>query len=732
MKTNLKILLFHFVIWSLPIELNGQKLDAKLTLIGRSYADSIVLRWIPENASIWNHAKNKGYIISKAVYINESLEDIPKMNFVAIEGNPINRWPREKVTALMASLNSNKNEKNIQMSYLAYDLSEPDAPESSNLNYMNNVFQDGLNSLKEEKSKLERRFLLAMLPCEQSKLAAEITGYRITDRNCDSGLTYIYKIELAEPHPTYDVRPAYLKIKSDPFNPNIYRSKIFVNEGHEELSFSWKDLPFISSYHVDKSLDGINYERITKNPIGNTGTPNFIGEEYSSYNEDSLEIDKTYYYKFYAFTPFADLLEFGYAEGTPKDLKPPKRPFIDSLVHFERNKVMIHWNNSDYVNENLKGFIIGRADSDSTSFYKIHEEIIPPNRTSFQDAYFDEGSSNYYMLSVVDQNDNISYSSPQLLVLRDEYPPEPPITVKGVMDSIGVVTLTLELQKERDFMGYRVYKSNAEDHEYSVVTETWNDTLLINPRGTIIRDSSTVETLTKFIYYKVTALDYHYNESFFSEVIKVPRPDKIPPVAPLISAYEVFHDKVDIEITASTSNDVAQNYIYRKLEGAENWEILDSIGLQNKMYTDTTVQSKVAYEYILNAKDESGLFSEYGNRIRVKTSFKARPLDMNISCSYYEENEMTLIIWQLNEEINEDLKFIIRQPDSEDSFIVRTDVLAPNVYVYKSKVPPTSIAIIGVTPTKEFLPTNAKNIDVKNSNIIENLNYKTYEEYYRK
>jgi uncharacterized protein len=722
-----KIIIFIVGIFLINLGLFGQELKTNIGFYARSYGDSIILRWNPGNSSIWEHAKKSGYRISKCEYNGQSENQFDKLPFVVLAKSPFKRLEKETIEILFEKEGKKMNNKELELVLLAYGLSDPLSSQNNDQAYSKDIFEQHLNSLREEKSKVENRFLMAMLPCELSKMAAEITGFRTNDTKVIPGQRYIYKIELEEKHSVYNVEPTYLIITASPFNPDIYRSIIKVDEGHEQLTFTWADIPYVSSYNVYQSIDSINFIKINETPIGNSSTPNYEGPDLTLYNVDSLVIGQKYYYKFYANTPFADELLFGTASGIPKDKTPPLQPFIDSLVHNGKEKVMIHWNKEIYKNETLKGFYIGRADSDTSVFYRIHEGLIPANRNSFQDVYFSTSSSNYYVLCAVDADGNENCSNSNLLVVKDEYPPQPPIPIKGVMDSLGIVTLTLKPQSEKDFMGYRVYKANADYHEFSVVNETWSDSLILNPKDTILIDTSTLESLTKFIYYKITALDYHYNESFFSTVIKVPRPDKYPPVPPLINDYNVFNDKIIFGITVSSSEDAVQNYILRKKENEVSWKIIDSVGIRDTIYTDYSPENSGAYHYAVQAKDDSGLISKMGNVVRLQTYYKPRPLDLDISCTYFPKNNMVLATWVYKEKVDNDLAVAIYNPvDKPNDYkgIIRNSI--QTTYAFNSQSLPMTIKIKAQTSKREYLPTISNTCIIDQNDINENEEYKNY------
>jgi hypothetical protein len=117
------------------------------------------------------------------------------------------------------------------------------------------------------------------------------------------------------------------------------------------------------------------------------------------------------------------------------------------------------------------------------------------------------------------------------------------------------------------------------------------------------RDTVSLKMLNDKLYYAVVALDQHYNKSLRSVVVEVRKPDRIPPVSPVIQAYKVLPSGVRIDWVCSSSADVAVHELYR-----------DS-GVLVARFTDTThsyVDVKAGagkHFYYLIAIDSSGLKS---------------------------------------------------------------------------------------------------------------------------
>jgi len=67
-------------------------------------------------------------------------------------------------------------------------------------------------------------------------------------------------------------------------------------------------------------------------------------------------------------------------------------------------------------------------------------------------------------------------------------------------------------------------------------------------------DTVNVRTFSKNVYYKVTALDKRYNQSLYSDVLVLKRPDKIPPTSPVFESYTQRNDSIFLKWIKSSSH----------------------------------------------------------------------------------------------------------------------------------------------------------------------------------
>jgi fibronectin type 3 domain-containing protein len=225
------------------------------------------------------------------------------------------------------------------------------------------------------------------------------------------------------------------------------------------------------------------------------------------------------------------------------------------------------------------------------------------------------GLTNYYALSVFDvETEKFSSNSNLYAELIDSIPPSLPSGLAGKIDTTGIVRLAWNKNKDKDIDGYRVYRSNRPDFEF----------MLISPSvitDTLFTDSVNLNTLTKQVYYRLRAIDLRQNQSEFSAILELKRPDIIPPVSPRIQNIEEQKNGLLITWLNSSSEDVVRHHIYRKESNDSVFQLLTALekrpGTQST-YQDKSVQAGETYIYQIKAEDDSGLYSVPSSPVQKK------------------------------------------------------------------------------------------------------------------
>lgn len=645
-----------------PIQdLLDNALKAEIGLASRPSSDSIILRWGASNPSVWEIGLEHGYTIEKAE-INADVTDYERLDYQPLADNPFLPWTEEQWENNLEQMDTLSEDYNLAIVAESLVYFQDDETEQEFVP----LLSEGLNSLEEGKRISENRFGFAMLVADRSTSAANGLGLRYVDRDIEAGKTYVYKISLNGASDVYTVSKAYHKVSAIPFNSSSLKSSIEAEEGEQLIKFSWKNISGINSYFVERSEDGVNFTKLNNTPIASLTPENYEGESRAAYVDDSLNNYQYYWYRFYGTTVFADQVLIGEAKAMPRDQTPPNAPFLKQPEHILNEElVKLEWEISTPIESDLEGFRVFRGKTNKGPFEEITDT--PIIGTQLDDRNFDLDGSNFYFVAAIDTSGNMSRSRVAYVTIVDETPPAIPVLLSGEIDTLGIVTIDIKPNVENDFMGYRILRSNADDHEYSVIYESFSNNKDEVNTSYVFKDTVSLKTLTKGIYYKASSLDKNYNESNLSDVLVVERPDTIVPVTPLIDNYLVTDKYVELEIIESSSEDVIAHYILKKKETDTDWQRIKIELTSNGKWRDENLEQGVYYEYALEAEDDGGLVSERSNKVTVKCYFKGLLDTIQPDVTYSKEEQLASISWNIPETLQQNYVVLLFKKESDES-----------------------------------------------------------------
>ena len=207
--------------------------------------------------------------------------------------------------------------------------------------------------------------------------------------------------------------------------------------------------------------------------------------------------------------------------------------------------------------------------------------------------------TNYYKVFAVGQGGDITMSMAALVQPVDSFPPLPPTRLMATVDSTGKVTLHWKPNEEPDMYGYRVYRGNNLNEEFSQIT-------IAPVRDTVFYDKININTITSNVYYQLMAIDKRQNHSTFSEYLEVKRPDFIAPVPPVFKSAEANEKGVALSWYSSTSIDVVYQELLRYANDTSKMTIVARFSDMNiESFTDTTAMPDTVYHYRFVAVDGS-------------------------------------------------------------------------------------------------------------------------------
>lgn len=616
----------------------GAPRSAHLALVARADRDSVVLRWGISTAGGWITGNKAGYLVERVTF--------------KADGNPERRTP-ERLTAVPLTpwpLEEWKRRSPRDNTYAAIA-----AQTLYGKTFIPRAMDEkAMNALKNAADELSNRYSFAHFVADNDALTAEGLALRFVDRSVRSGGKYLYRVFPAAKDSTYSLDTAYVLVDAIAFEqagapPGLSATGL---EGRIELE--WKDPEGLSysGYYVSRSEDGgRTFKQLTKTPLV-TVTPDGATEKaHPRFLDTSVVNYLKYKYRVCGVTPFAERSKPATVESYGRDLTAPPPPLARIPKQLSKNSVLLEWEMQTPPGD-LAGFVIARSANSLTGFARITGTPLPPAARRFVDPQASEDEP-YYLIGALDTAGNMSRSLPVYSILIDSLPPAVPKGLQGTIDTNGVVRLHWRLGPERSILGYRVLWSNDPAHEFSQATpEPVRDTTFV--------DTVNVNTLSRYVFYRIAAVSTRFAHSEMSPVLALRRPDRFPPEAPVFNNYLVSDSTVWLSWFGSTSNDVAYERLQRRTAGVADWKTIATLRGRQTDFTDRAVAKRTVYEYKIEAVDSSGLVS------RAPSSLFARPFDsgarpgpQGLQGSYTMARKSVVLRWLFSATQSEKFWFVV-------------------------------------------------------------------------
>ena len=594
-----------FILLILTGYLGRSQDSTSVQVIARSLPEKTMLRWAVDQPLGWKKANEYGFLVERATISRNGEAVVPierqMLTTYPLKPRPIDEWETlanqdQNVAVLAQALFGNSFETTT--------------PSSGTLGQITAVNDE-----------LEQRFTFGLLAAEQNYQGALLAGWALEDTSVVPGEKYLYKVSVAVP------AEANISIKNGTVyaSPDLYEELpkpiglvgVF-RDANVLLSWNFNLLSSIyTSYVVERSENGQKYVQQNGRPIFNASQDK-AKEEVSLFYTDSIPNNKTFYYKVKGKTAFG---EVGPASEPITGKAKQALGFVPRIYRKEiptDNKAILFWEFQEEGNALISKFQLKRGNTNEGPFETVVDNIPVTTR---QITFEGLGRINYFTITAVGKNGIDSESYTTMVQPGDSIPPAPPVELRGVMDTTGIVKLSWARNLEDDLKGYRIFKANNPKVEFSELTN-------MTFEGEVYTDTVPIANLNQKIYYKIQAEDQRYNRSKFSEVLIVDKVDVIPPSPPALKTYEVAEEGVRIHWIPSSSEDVASHIVFRKtsIEKESTWkQVFESAGVQDTFFIDSKELPPNSYSYTVIAKDSTGLESTPSNPITL--NWNGKPLE---------------------------------------------------------------------------------------------------------
>lgn len=491
----------------------------------------------------------------------------------------------------------------------------------------------------------ESRFGFALFSADRSLVVADGLGLLYRDPIANRNEQYIYRAYIDIPNGDGS-NASYVIVNQ--FKPTEYLNpeKPSIERNGASILLSWNVArnDFVG-FHVERSLNGKRFHQVSTDLV----VPFSDGGNYTAYFADSLQAGVTRYtYRVVGITPFET--RGSYSDTTTvialSEVVAPRS--ITSSINL-KGEVEISWT-YDAQEPPISHFKITRARSPLDTYEVIAQKVGVKQRRWVDRKPLNNG---YYKVTAISRDGAEGVSLDTYASLSDDTPPEPPTGAHGVVDSLGVVSLSWNPSAEVDILGYRVFRANNMQGSYMQVTPE----IISYPS---YKDTIQIHTLTKKVYYKLVALDKRYNASNFSEILVLQRPDIVPPEPPILKTVEQANQGIVLRWIPSPSIDVRSYLIYRC--SSRDTALVALAGSAKDTYVDTTSALAGSHSYHMVAIDSSNNHSTIGNSIHIELRHHLKAENVMLTGAIMDEGGRSMVLLKWNG-INEGTCYIYKKRD---------------------------------------------------------------------
>ncbi|WP_411029856.1 fibronectin type III domain-containing protein [Spongiimicrobium sp. 3-5] len=590
----------------------------------RVQKDCILLRWGVDGPLAWHKSNKGGFVLEKYVLSVDGnrLHNPQKVWERTIKADPLETW-----------------QDIVEKDNYAAIIAQAIYGESFLVEGSQGELADIVNLSQE----IEQRFSFALFAADMSFKAAQKAGWGYVDADVKSNERYIYKVRSALP-------PEQLTIKStaalaglsdyESLPAPIDLQGIF---GDKSVIVTWEYELFktiYTSYNLERSEDGKTFVSLSQEPLVNLNDKPEAPAKRMFYVDSLAQNNKVYHYRVNGISPFGEQGPFSEIISGKGQPVLPFTPRISDFEFTEKpNEAVIKWEFPKEGEAITEKFQLNRAEKDSGPFTVVVDDI-PVNQRELR--YSNLYPANYFTITAVGKTPGQKKTSFTTLIQPiDSIPPSKPLALTGAIDTLGIVRIKWENNKEQDMLGYRVFRAFNAKEEPSQLT--------ISPiESNKFLDTVEIKSLNSKVYYQVVAVDKRFNHSQMSKVLVLEKPDVIPPTAPIFSNYKVEKGMVKLSWVGSSELEATHILSRKNITDDTEWEevykVLDTV----QRFTDTNVEANKTYRYSIQAIDKSGLQSLPSTPLTIKVTDLSPPdLIKEVNFNVDRENNYIELFWRV-------------------------------------------------------------------------------------
>lgn len=582
-----KIIVFVLFFILSAIVVAGQD-SAAVFVKARVQKNAVLLRWAAATPLAWKQTNRSGFRVERYTVVrHKRILDIPEKKILGdsvIRHRPLEEWRKW--------IDNNDYAGIVAQALFGEDfqLTGEDA--------------QGVARIINMAQELEQRFTFSLYAADQDFGVACMAGWGWRDTTVRPGEYYLYRVIPANAADSsrWGMGSVYTSVDEYKPLPQPIGLSALWKDKSVVLMWEYQRLADVyNSYYIEKSTDGVTFFRLPGPPVSNLNNSGEKEARRLIYIDSLPDNTTTCYYRVIGINAFGETgpaSEFVSGKG---QAELSYVPVIRKAVINEQGALEMEWEFNREGNPLISGFQLQRAETPNGTYITLLDHLLPEERKL---TYKNLEESNYLVIKAVALKGKSTVSYPVLIQPLDTLPPAVPRGITGQADTSGLVNLHWEANTEKDLLGYFVYRANRPGEEPVRLFDKAR-------AAASFTDTVSIKTLNAWVYYYVVAVDRRYNQSAFSEVLKLRKPDVIPPLSPLISDYRVDARGIRIVWIPSPDEDVRYHILYRQQKGKDMVPQVMA-RMENRKITswqDTAYQPGEQYTYTLFAEDDSGLIS---------------------------------------------------------------------------------------------------------------------------